>query len=118
MVDKLMVYGIKNCDTMKKTFKLLEEQNVDYDFVDYKKQAPSEDLLKSFLKKIPLDILVNKRGTTYRKLSEEDKSQLEAVSSALQLLIENSSMIKRPVMVYPDGEVLVGFQKDRIVEKK
>jgi len=118
MGEKLRVYGIKNCDTMKKTFKLLDANEVDYEFVDYKKVKPSTELIESLLEKVELGALVNKRGTTFRKLSEEEKEHLDEKEKAIPLLIENSSMIKRPVMVYPDGEVLVGFNEERIIDKK
>ncbi|QDH77642.1 Spx/MgsR family RNA polymerase-binding regulatory protein [Echinicola soli] len=118
MGAKLAVYGIKNCDTMKKTFKLLEEEGVAYEFVDYKKTPPTAKLLEVFLEKVPLAQLVNKRGTTYRKLSEEEKDGMDEASTAIPVLVANSSMIKRPVMVYPDGDVLLGFQKEKILDKK
>ncbi|WP_460538714.1 ArsC/Spx/MgsR family protein [Echinicola sediminis] len=103
---------------MKKTFKLLDEIKVDYQFVDYKKEHPSSELIQSFLDKVNLESLVNKRGTTYRKLSEDVKEKVDERATAIPLLIENSSMIKRPVMVYPDGEILVGFDKSLIENKK
>lgn len=118
MQEKIKVYGIKNCDTMKKTFKLLEENGMEYDFHDYKKEQPTAELLASFLSKVPLEVLLNKRGTTYRKLSDDEKVQAETVSSAIPLLAKNSSMIKRPVMVFPDGDIQTGFKKDDILSKK
>ncbi|GGF20056.1 Spx/MgsR family RNA polymerase-binding regulatory protein [Echinicola rosea] len=118
MENKLTVYGIKNCDTMKKTFKLLDEHEIPYEFVDYKKTPPTTALLEGFLEKVTLDKLVNKRGTTYRKLTDDEKAGLDEAITAIPLLISNSSMIKRPVMVYPDGEILLGFQKETILEKK
>lgn len=117
MAQKITVYGIKNCDTMKKTFRFLDEHAVDYEFVDYKKAAPSEKLLSSFLDKTSLDKLVNKRGTTFRKLSDEEKAEAENPTTALPLLSQHSSMIKRPIISFPDGEILLGFQKEDILEK-
>lgn len=113
----LKVYGIKNCDTMKKTFTFLEEKGVAYDFIDYKKQKPSVELLSSFLEKTSLSTLVNKQGTTYKKMEEAQKAALETVEMALPILMENSSMIKRPVIVYPDGSVTLGFVPDQISAK-
>lgn len=114
---KLSVYGIKNCDTMKKTFSFLEEKGVAYEFIDYKKQKPTAALLTSFLEKIPLSTLVNKQGTTYKKMDEAQKAALENVETALPILIENSSMIKRPVILYPDGSITLGFVPDQIGQK-
>ena len=113
----LKVYGIKNCDTMKKTFTFLEEKGVAYDFIDYKKQKPSVELLSSFLEKTSLSTLVNKQGTTYKKMEEAQKAALETVEMALPILMENSSMIKRPVIVYPDGSISLGFVPDQIEKK-
>lgn len=113
----LKVYGIKNCDTMKKTFTFLEEKGVAYDFIDYKKQKPSVELLSSFLEKTPLASLVNKQGTTYKKMEEDQKAALETVETALPILMDNSSMIKRPVIVYPDGSISLGFVADQISAK-
>ncbi len=102
---------------MKKTFTFLEEKGVAYEFIDYKKQKPSQELLVGFLAKTPLDSLVNKQGTTYRKMDDSQKSALEKVETALPILIENSSMIKRPVIVYPDGSLTLGFAPEKISEK-
>ena len=113
----LKVYGIKNCDTMKKTFTFLEEKRVAYDFIDYKKQKPTEALLTSFLEKTTLAALVNKQGTTYKKMDEAQKAALEQVETALSILIENSSMIKRPLIVYSDGSITLGFVPDQILAK-
>lgn len=113
----LKVYGIKNCDTMKKTFTFLEEKGVAYDFIDYKKQKPTAALLTSFLEKTPLSTLVNKQGTTYKKMDEAQKVALENAETAFFILIENSSMIKRPVIVYPDGSISLGYVPDQIEGK-
>lgn len=113
----LKVYGIKNCNTMAKTFGFLQEKGAEFEFIDYKKQKPSEGLLKNFLKKINLSALVNKQGTTYRKMTDQQKSELEKEETALPILIENSSMIKRPVIVYPDGSITLGFDPKEIEGK-
>ncbi len=113
----LKVYGIKNCDTMKKTFTFLDEKGVAYDFIDYKKQKPSAALLTSFLEKTSLSTLVNKQGTTYKKMEEAQKAALENVETAIPSLTENSSMIKRPLIVYSDGSITLGFVPDQIEKK-
>ncbi len=111
------VYGIKSCDTMKKTFTFLNEKGVSYDFIDYKSEKPTEKLLEGFLAKTSLDFLVNKKGTTYRKMDDSQKKALEKVETAIPILIENSSMIKRPLITYPDGSLTLGFDPDKIIEK-
>ncbi|WP_158858413.1 Spx/MgsR family RNA polymerase-binding regulatory protein [Lunatibacter salilacus] len=112
------VYGIKNCNTMKKTFQLFEKEGMDYEFVDYKKQAPTADLLQGFLKKISLDELVNRKGTTYKKLSDNEKAATLNVDSAIPILQEKSSMIKRPIIVFKDGNIHAGLNEEAILAKK
>ena len=111
------VYGIKNCNTMKKAFDFLNEKGVSYEFIDYKKQKPSPDLLEGFLKKTSLESLVNRQGTTFRKMDDAQKVALEKKESAIPILVENSSMIKRPVIIYPDGSLTLGFDPEKIEEK-
>ncbi|MHA7128912.1 Spx/MgsR family RNA polymerase-binding regulatory protein [Algoriphagus namhaensis] len=113
----VLVYGIKNCNTMKKTFDFLEEKGVEYQFVDYKKQKPTEALLKGFLKKTNLDALVNRKGMTYRKLSDTEKEASQNSDTAIPLLMERSSMIKRPIITYPDGSLTLGFVPEEIEAK-
>lgn len=113
----MKVYGIKNCDTMKKTFKFLEGEGVAYEFIDYKKQAPSEELLKNFLSKISLESLVNRQGTTYKKLEDTQKAGLLQVSTALPILMAQPSMIKRPLIEYKNGSITLGFVPEQIFEK-
>ena len=111
------VYGIKNCNTMKKTFDFLDEKGVSYEFVDYKKRKPSPELLEGFLAKTSLESLVNKKGTTYRKMDDSQKADLESKETALPILVENSSMIKRPVIIYPNGGLTLGFDPKEIEER-
>ncbi|MEB2777997.1 Spx/MgsR family RNA polymerase-binding regulatory protein [Algoriphagus sp. D3-2-R+10] len=112
----IKVYGIKNCNTMKKTFDFLTEKGVAYDFIDYKREKPDAALLEGFLKKTDLSALVNKKGTTYRKMTGDQKLALENEETAIPILEENSSMIKRPVIVYKDGSMSLGFDPVEIEE--
>lgn len=112
----IKVYGIKNCNTMKKAFDFLAEKGVTYDFIDYKKQKPDAQLLKGFLEKTDLASLVNKKGTTYRKMTDAQKSALENEKTAIPVLEGNSSMIKRPIIVYKDGSLTLGFDPE-VIEK-
>ena len=114
---QLRIYGIKNCNTMKKTFDFLESEGIEYEFVDYKKQAPSAALLVKFADKVGFKSLINKRGTTYRKLDDADKEKLESEKSALAVLTEKSSMIKRPIVEFPNGDLVLGFEPEEIKGK-
>ncbi|MDN3602257.1 Spx/MgsR family RNA polymerase-binding regulatory protein [Belliella kenyensis] len=114
---QLRIYGIKNCNTMKKTFDFLESEGIEYEFVDYKKQAPDAALLVKFADKVGFESLINKRGTTYRKLEDSDKEKLESEKSALAVLAEKSSMIKRPIVEFPNGDLILGFEPDEIKGK-
>lgn len=100
----MKVYGIKNCDTVKKALKFLNENEVEYEFVDFKKVSPTKADLQRW-KKVFGDLPVNKRGTTFRKIKEAYEAATE--SEKVNLLIENSSAIKRPVV---EGKInLLGF---------
>lgn len=104
----LTMYGINNCDTIKKAKKYMDAQEVAYEFYDYKKQAVPAQLLKQWIEQFGWEIILNKRGTTFRKLEKEDKENIDD-EKALALLLEHSSMIKRPI--FSNGEkTLVGFQ--------
>lgn len=114
---ELKIYGIKNCNTMKKTFDFLESEGIDYEFTDYKKKAPDAGLLVKFADKVGFEKLINKKGMTYRQLSDEEKAQLESENAALALLSKKSSMIKRPIVQFPDGSIVLGFEPEAIKEK-
>jgi len=105
----MKVYGIKNCDTVKKALKKLDSSGVDYEFVDFKKTPPTKELIKkaqNFLGELP----VNKRGTTFRKFKDDYEAASEAVQ--VKLLIENSSAIKRPLVEVKNKIIAVGFKDD------
>ncbi len=103
------LYGINNCDTVKKVRRWLEDNGVDYNFHDYKKLGCDETLAKQFIKQFELDILINKRGTTWRRLPESTKSSLTA-ESAVTLMGENPSLIKRPIL-HSENHWLLGFDE-------
>ncbi len=105
----LHVIGIKNCDTIKKTRKWLSENEVDYEFIDLKKEPLSIDEIKELTFKVGLEVLVNKRGTTYRSLGLKDKELSD--QEMIEILEQNQSMIKRPVLIL-DEAVLVGYDEE------
>lgn len=113
------LYGISNCDTIKKAKKWLESHNIEYHFYDYKKQAVQANFLQIMIAEHGLDTLVNKRGTTYRKLSQEVKDSLSehnlSEHKAVALLQENPSMIKRPILSHGQDSY-IGFKAEEYSE--
>lgn len=107
----VLLYGIPNCDTVKKARTWLESNGVDYTFHDFKKQGVDEKMLRAWLKHVPLATLLNKKGTTYRALSDADKARADSEAGALALMQASPSLIKRPVLDR-DGKVSVGFSAD------
>lgn len=99
------LYGIKNCDTMKKAFRYLDEKGLEYAFVDYKKQPPTPEDIDRW-KNTFGDWPVNKRGTTYRQIKTDFEQADDAQKR--QLLVEHSSAIKRPILEGPNT-ALLGF---------
>jgi arsenate reductase len=103
----IKIYGIKNCDTMKKSFTLLDEAKLAYTFIDYKKQAPQPALISKWTKLQPLDVLINKQGTTYKKLLPEQQALLQNESTAIDVMCQFPSVIKRPIIEW-NNQLLVG----------
>lgn len=108
------IYGIKNCDTMKKAMKWLDNNNVEYQFHDYKKSGLDKKTLTAWCKQVDWEILLNRRGTTWRKLPDEVKNEVTK-ASAIELMIENPSMVKRPVLIAGD-DILVGFSEENYLQ--
>ena len=95
----ITIYGIKSCSMMKKAFTKLDELGVSYDFHDYKKQGIDKESVQRWIDELGIDKVLNKRGTTWRKLTDEQKQAADAnVNNAIDLLVENTSMIKRPIV--------------------
>ena len=107
----LTIYGIKNCDTMKKARAWLDKHGVDYEFHDYKTAGIERERLEQWSKKVGWETLLNRAGTTFRKLPDKDKSGLDA-NKAIALMLAQPSMIKRPVLALGGGKLLVGFKPD------
>jgi len=107
----ITIYGIPNCDTMKKARAWLDSQGIAYDFHDYKKSGIERAKLEAWSKKAGWETLLNRAGTTFRKLSDSDKQGLTE-SKAMKLMLEQPSLIKRPVLELPRGKVLVGFKPE------
>ncbi len=107
----LRIYGIKNCNSMKKAFDLLNELGLSYEFHDYKKQGIDAECVKSWLDALGQDVVLNKKGTTWRKLSaEEQQTALASEDHLVQALTTHTSLIKRPILQTADG-FIAGFDE-------
>ncbi len=105
----LTMYGISNCDTVKKARKWLEARGLDYRFHDYKKQGADAAKIVGWADKAGWEKVLNRSGTTFRKLPDADKEGLDA-TKAVHLMAANPSAIKRPIVEHPGG-LLVGFNE-------
>ncbi|MCE5181017.1 MAG: ArsC family reductase [Betaproteobacteria bacterium] len=106
----MKLYGIPNCNTVKKARRWLSEHSIDIPFHDFKKQGVSEELLKSWLEQVGWEKLVNRQGTTWRQLPDEAKATVSCEAGAIRLMLEKSSVIKRPVLE-KDGKIILGFDE-------
>jgi arsenate reductase len=111
----MKLFGIKNCDTMKKAMTWLQDHGIDYEFVDYKKAGVAAEHLPSWVKQAGWETLLNQRGLTWKKLSPEQRAAIDE-KKAIQLMQDYPSIIKRPVLVI-GKQVLVGFNPDIYQEK-
>lgn len=108
---RITIYGIKNCETMKKARAFLDKKRIDYDFHDYKTQGIERAKLEGWAKKAGWETLLNRAGTTFRKLPEKEKDGLTE-KKAIALMLKQPSMIKRPVLEIGGGKILVGFRPE------
>jgi arsenate reductase (glutaredoxin) len=104
----MTIYGIKNCDTMKKARAWLDQRGVDYAFHDYKAAGVERERVEGWCQKVGWESLLNRNGTTFRKLPDRDRYGLDA-EKAVALMLAQPSMIKRPVLDLGGGRLIVGF---------
>ncbi|MDQ7048491.1 MAG: Spx/MgsR family RNA polymerase-binding regulatory protein [Enterobacterales bacterium] len=109
MSKKLPVYGIKNCDTVRKSLKWLQQNNIEFEFHDLKTETPSAPEIKQWLKDVDSKILVNRRGLTWRKLTDNEKSLLE--TDPIKLIQSHPTLLKRP-LIYVGELWRVGFKSE------
>jgi Spx/MgsR family transcriptional regulator len=105
----IAVYGIPNCDTVKRARAWLAEQGVPYTFHDFKKAGVPDDRLERWMAELGWERLLNRQGTTWRKLDDATKAAATDAPGATRVMQAQSSVIKRPVVEWADGEVTVGF---------
>ncbi len=105
----ITLYGISNCDTVKRARAWLGEQGVDFHFHDFKKAGVPEPSLDRWLKAAGWERLLNRKGTTWRKLPEAQREAVHDAATARALMVDQPSLIKRPVVAWADGATTVGF---------
>lgn len=112
---KVILYGIPNCDTVKKARNWLSEQQIAYDFHDFKKAGITAELIQSWLTQTDWQTLVNRKGTTWRKLTEHEQTSIQDNDTAIFCMMQHPSVIKRPVLVIQDQQhtnLLVGYAEE------
>jgi len=114
------VYGIKNCNTVKKGLGWLDHNQIEYEFLDVKKNVLDKNLLNSWMKNLPANLrweqLINKAGITWRQLSEEDKLSAENTQGAIQLILKKPSVMKRPVITENNQVLSIGYDDTHFKE--
>ena len=110
MAKAVTIYGIKNCDTMKKARTWLDDHGVKYAFHDYKAEGIDKARLEMWAKNVGWETLLNRAGTTFRKLPDKDRGNVSE-TKAIALMLEQPSMIKRPVLD-AGGKLIVGFKPE------
>ena len=107
----LVVYGIKNCNTVKNALLWLDDHKIAYDFHDYKKKGITADALKAWSKQVGWESLLNRRGLTWKQLPESERERIKTESDAIKLMVEKTSIIKRPLIESNGKVILLGFDE-------
>jgi len=110
----MKVYGIKTCGSVKKAFKFFKEGNIEYDFIDFKKSPVGCEKIDEWLTKVDINTLFNKRGTKYRQLKLKELNLDE--NEMREWLCKENILIKRPVIEFDNGDVIVGFDEEKYKE--
>ena len=113
----MIVYGIKNCNTVKSAVEWLKKNKIEFEFHDYKKSGITASKLSDWSKQVGWESLVNKRGTTWRQLDEASQKKVTNEKSAIALMLEKNSVIKRPLVEENGKVVLLGFDEDEYTKK-
>ncbi|WOA50726.1 ArsC family reductase [Dickeya solani] len=108
----IVLYGIKNCDTIKKARRWLEDHQIDYRFHDYRVDGLEGERLQSFIDNMGWQPLLNTRGTTWRRLEEGYRNTIDNEAAAKAVMLEQPALIKRPLLVTEDEKNLLGFSDD------
>lgn len=104
------LFGIKNCDTVRKATKWLQSEDIEFTFHDFRKDGLSPDVIDNWLNQLGANVLVNKRSTTWKSLSESEKAKFDDTEQLKQLIAENPTLVKRPVLIHKSA-YYVGFKE-------
>ncbi|HMP98971.1 MAG TPA: ArsC family reductase [Cyclobacteriaceae bacterium] len=113
----MIVYGIKNCNTVKSALDWLKKKKIEFEFHDYKSKGISAAKLKDWSKQVGWEALLNKRGTTWRKLDEAEQQKIKSEKAAIELMLEKTSIIKRPLIERNGKVLLLGFDEAAYKQK-
>jgi Spx/MgsR family transcriptional regulator len=113
-MNSTTLYGISNCDTIKKARNWLRDHAIGYQFHDYRKQGVADDLLQSMAAQLGWEVMLNRRGTTWRALADEEKSKIDE-AAALRLMRANPALIKRPILAH-NGKLHIAFSEQQYQE--
>lgn len=113
---RYVVYGIKNCDTVKKALTWLKANNIAFDFHDYKTAGITEAKLKQWSEQVGWESLLNKKGTTWRKLDAKEQAVVVNEAAAIKVLLQHTSMIKRPLVERENKVLALGFKEEEYKE--
>jgi Spx/MgsR family transcriptional regulator len=105
-----IIYGIPNCDSVKKTIDWFKKNKLDFSFHDYKKAGITQSKLTGWCREVGYEILVNRKGSTWRKLLPAEQAAITSQAKAIQLMVVHTSIIKRPVIEY-QGKLIIGFDE-------
>ena len=103
------IYGLSNCDITREALKWMKKHNVPFSFHDFKQERLSKQRVENWMDKIDADLLLNKKSTTWRSLSNQEQQKAAATGTLVNLLIDYPALIKRPLIEWPDGSITTGF---------
>ncbi|MGC3946646.1 MAG: ArsC family reductase [Chryseolinea sp.] len=112
----MVVYGIKNCNTVKNALTWLDDHKVAYEFHDYKKKGVTADVLKAWSKQVGWESLLNRKGLTWKQLPEAERASIKTEADAIKLMVEKTSIIKRPLLEDKGKVILLGFEESEYLK--
>lgn len=110
----MKIYGIPNCNTVKKTLDWFKQHQIDYEFHDFKKLGITEAKLEEWAVQLGWEALINKKGTTWRALDTDLQQSINSKANAFRLMQEKTSVIKRPVVETASGKIILGFDEEQL----